>query len=181
MARPLKYKAKLISHHVEGLDEVLKRYRAEVQKLSIKSNEGLVEFALHMRRVTERKTPYTPVDKGNLRASYFIAAAQGLVPDPLGFSGNFKTPRKHHITLGEIRAQHNAVKAAALTEVRSSKKPNVAFGYSVNYALAVHEMVGESKEVNWSRLGSNAKWFETHLNSSLGTFIKIMKDNTQIK
>lgn len=176
--RPLKYSAKLIPHYVEGLDNVIKRYREEAKNISEGSARGLVMFALHIRRVTENEVPYTPFDKGNLRASWFIAAATGLIPDPLGESGNFKTPRKGHITKAALNAQHRAITAASVAEVRSDKEPSVIFGYSANYALAVHEMVGVE---NWSRPGSDAKWLEAHLGRNVDTFKKMIQNNAHVK
>lgn len=183
MAGKLNYKAKLVAPpkgYVEGLEDVIKRFN-DIYKTKIKggSSRGLVQISHHIRRATELKEPFTPVDKGNLRASYFTAAAEGLVDDPIGKSGQFKQPRKHHITLAEIRAQHSAVTAESLAEVRASKEPSVIFGYSANYALWVHEMVGIPKE-NWSRPGSDAKWLEAHLNNSFKTMLKIVQDNAKV-
>jgi len=177
MARPLKYKATLKSHYVEGLENVLQRYREESKKVTEGGTRGLVLFAVHIRRVTESEIPYTPYDKGNLRASWFTVAAHGVIPDPLGFSGNFKTPRYKHITKGQLSGEHRAVVAASLSEVRSRKEPNLMFGYSANYALAVHEMVGVE---NWSKLGSDAKWLENHLGRNVSTFKKIMQNNMKV-
>ena len=177
MARPLKYTSTLKSHSVEGLDQVMRRYREAAKRLEKNSNTGMIEFALHIRRRTETKTPYTPKDTGNLRASWFVAAVTGSVNDPMGESGNFKTPRKGHLTKGELAAQHRSIVAASLAEVRSRTDPNIIFGYSAGYALAVHEKIGAE---NWSRPGSGPKWLEAHLNSSVGTFTKIMKKNTEI-
>ena len=180
MAKQIKYTARLRPFLVEGLDEVIKNLNIELKKIHVGSSRGLVQVSHHIRRATENSTPLTPVDKGNLRASYFTAAAEGLVDDPLGFSGNFKKPRKHHITEGEIRGQFNAITAASLTRVRSIKDPNIIFGYGVNYAAWVHEMVGVLPE-NWSREGSDAKWLEAHLNRSYDTILRIVQDNAKIK
>jgi len=177
--RPLKYSAKLIAHSVEGMDEVIRNLNAKIKNIKGRSNRGLVNAALHIRISTELKEPYTPVDIGNLRASWFIAAADGLQADPLGVSGNFKRGRKHHITAAELRGQYNAITAASLAEVRAKKDPNVIFGYTANYAWAVHEKVGIPLE-NWSRPGSDAKWLETHLNRNFDTILKIVKDNVEI-
>ena len=177
MARPLKYKATFRKAGVEGLEGVIARYREECANLKNHTNRGLVQFALHIRRRTETKPPYTPVDRGNLRASWFIASQTGIVEDVLGFSGDFKTPRKHHITKGELAAQHRAVQAAALSEVRSHNEPNVMFGYSANYAFVVHEKI---EAEHWSREGSGPKWLEAHMNGSIDTFKKIIIDNSKI-
>jgi hypothetical protein len=178
--RPLKYSARLIAHPVEGMNEVINNLNAEIKKVKGGCNRGLVMFALHMRRVTELKEPFTPRDTGNLIASWFIAAADGLQADPFGKSGNFKRGRKFHITAAELRGQYNAITAASLAETRARKDPNVIFGYTANYAWAVHENV-TIKEENWTREGSDAKWLEKHLNNEYDTILKIVRDNAEIK
>lgn len=178
--RPLKYSAKLVSHHVEGMEEVIRNLNIELKKVKMGSSRGLVNAALHIRRATETKEPFTPMDIGNLRASWFVAAAEGLQADPLGLSGNFKKGRKHHITAAELRGQYNAITAASLAEVRATKGINVIFGYTANYAWAVHEKVELEKE-RWSKEGSDAKWLETHLNRNFDTILKIVSDNAKIK
>ena len=48
MARPLKYTSTLKSHSVEGLDQVMRRYREAAKRLEKNSNTGMIEFALHI-------------------------------------------------------------------------------------------------------------------------------------
>lgn len=51
------------------------------------------------------------------------------------------------------------------------KKYGVRFGYSANYALWVHEMVGD---INWTREGSGAKWLERSINRNHDVLMQII-------
>lgn len=56
-------------------------------------------------------------------------------------------------------------------------KQSITFGFIANYALWVHEMMGD---VNWSKPGSGPKFFEKAINRNHDTMIQIMVANTKI-
>ncbi len=50
--------------------------------------------------------------------------------------------------------------------------PGAIFGFTANYAVYVHEMVGE--EINWNRKGSGAKFFQAAIRRNFKTIIKLV-------
>ena len=61
---------------------------------------------------------------------------------------------------------------------RRDKKSVIIFGYSANYALYVHEMIGP---VNWSRKNSGAKWFEYAIKRNFNRILAIIAGRAKIK
>lgn len=61
---------------------------------------------------------------------------------------------------------------------RKNKKSVVVFGYSANYALYVHEMIGP---VNWSRPNSGAKWFEYAIKRNSDRILAIIAGRSKVK
>lgn len=60
----------------------------------------------------------------------------------------------------------------------------VRFGYSANYALYVHELLDQDVakgQVNWTRSGSGAKWFEYAIKRNLPRIREIIFRNTKLK
>ena len=59
--------------------------------------------------------------------------------------------------------------------------PYVVFGYSANYAAAVHEMMQSpsGKPINWSRPGSGPKFFEASLKRNKKKILRIIKEANQ--
>jgi hypothetical protein len=61
---------------------------------------------------------------------------------------------------------------------RREKKSVIIFGYSANYALYVHEMIGP---VNWTRQNSGAKWFEYAIKRNVNRVLYIIAGRTKVK
>lgn len=59
-----------------------------------------------------------------------------------------------------------------------ARRFGVRFGYSSNYAMWVHEMIGA---VNWTRPGSGAKWLEKSINRNHNELIQIIAAETIVK
>lgn len=59
------------------------------------------------------------------------------------------------------------------------KQHGVTFGFSANYALWVHEMIGPN--VKWSKPGSGPKFLESAINRNHDTIFQILQDNLKIK
>jgi hypothetical protein len=53
----------------------------------------------------------------------------------------------------------------------------VVAGYSANYALWVHEMLG----AHFQRKGAGAKWFEIAIKTKQAEILKIIQSNAKIK
>lgn len=136
---------------VKGLDEVMIRLNVELKRIHTLSTQGLIQAAIHVRRETETVAPVTPVDLGNLRASWFVVSTLGQAEDTVG-SGNFRNrPGSKENLAQRLRADHNAYIQAAMTEVNMRKQPMVIMGYSAFYAAIVHEMIWQDFSGAWRK------------------------------
>jgi len=166
---------------ITGLDEVLKNLNVQILGIKDRTSKGLIESAVLIRNATENESPLTPVDTGNLRASWFVVSAEGEHGDSL--SGHFKKNPKTGAKAKDMRAQHTAIVGGAKAAVNALAKrgPIVMMGYSANYALFVHEMEGTHPDVNWSRPGSGGKWLEAAFKKNRNKIIDTIKKNATVK
>ena len=64
----------------------------------------------------------------------------------------------------------------------STGNPAMNIGFSANYAIFVHEMVGEkSKKINWNRPNSGAKFFEASLKRNMNEVLQIIQREAKIQ
>jgi hypothetical protein len=186
MPRAPKYNvsAKIVDTKVEGLDKVMARLKKELEAVNTRiSTRGLVLVAERIRRETETIYPLTPVDIGNLRASWFVVATMvGEVEDKLGYAGTFKNRpfKKMQYKASELRARHSAVVAASRGEVLKTRNPMMIMGYSAPYALYVHEILHRFPNAEFKREGADWKWFQKAINRNIKVIFNIIKDNAQI-
>jgi len=168
---------------ITGLDEVLKNLNVEILGIEKRTAKGLILSAALIRNSTENESPLTPVDTGNLRASWFVVSSEGPAEDPVGSSGHFKKNPKTGVKAKEMKAQHSMMVGAAKSAVTALAKrgPIVIMGYSANYALFVHEMEGTHPDVTWSRPGSGGKWLEAAFKRNRNRIIDTIKENATIK
>jgi hypothetical protein len=168
---------------VTGLDYVLKRLNEEILGIENRSAKGLVESAVLIRNATENEAPLTPLDTGNLRASWFVVSSEGTQPDRLGYSGNFKKNPRTGVKAKDMQAQHSTMVGAAKATVGAlaKKGPIVIMGYSANYALFVHEMELAHPGVEWKREGSGGKWLEAAFKRNRNKIIDTVKKNATVK
>lgn len=167
---------------VEGLDTVIANLNKAIKGVKVRTARGMVLAANMIRIETENIVPLTPVDTGNLRASWLVVTAEGLQPDPLGYSGKFKNKlfKKMQYKASEIKAQHSAIIGECLSTVSGNKDPMVIFGYSANYAAWVHEMLEKHPDVNWSREGSGGKWLEAAVKRNSKIIVQIIANESMI-
>lgn len=175
---------------ISGLDTVMANLNKEIRQIENRSAKGLIEAAALIRRDTEKSPPLTPVDLGNLRASWFCATASGTTSDPSGESGNFKRGRKgrshrSQSFISRMRKDYGAVKSQSISEARglenSEKGKFVVTGYSAFYAAPVHEMMERNPGVVWSRPGSGGKWFQAAIYRNRDNIVKIIRENAKLK
>lgn len=153
-----------IDEVMEELNRVLKHYKATL------TNKGFIEVAIEIRRSTEANSPLTPLDTGNLRASWFTVIKGKGEQD----TGTFPLTKPEKVKKSELAFQRSVV-AAMNVASNSINHPNMIFGYSANYAAAVHEM--EGGDIKWNRAGSGPKWLERHLKIKKFEILKIMANN----
>lgn len=162
---------------VKGLDEVMAKLNKKILEIEGRNVQGMIKGAIHIRRETENeaKFPVTPVDLGNLRASWFVVTASGATQ--AGKSTNaFNGPKAAEIARNHQEAISMA-KSKAQGLSHKGHKAFVILGYSANYAYHVHENL-EAR--NWKRRGSGPKWFEAAVNRNKKELIKIIKENARV-
>jgi hypothetical protein len=130
---------------LEGLDTVLKRLSEEISKIEGDVQKGLT---LGMLNVKADSMKMTPVDTGNLRASHYLVAGDGITDQE---TGGFDTSDASGRRVAE---EHSGHIASALAGAISHKKPFVEIGCTAHYAEKVHEDL-EARHVS-----GNAKFLE---------------------
>ena len=100
-------------------------------------------------------------------------SAQGLLDAvALNHADTERTPPLTPVDTGNLRSSWTT------RFFRRDKKSVIIFGYSANYALYVHEMIGP---VNWSRKNSGAKWFEYAIKRNFNRILAIIAGRAKIK
>ena len=166
-------------NYLKGMDVVMSNLNKEIELIKVGSMKGLIEAAAFIRKKTNdegKPSDLTPVDKGNLNASWFVvtATATPSVQGPKKFSSD---------PVGsKVQSEHAGVVAQARGEVASMSNANKKFlmmGYSANYAGFVHEFIDPN--INFKRIGSNAKWLQNTIYENKGKIVEIIKNESQIK
>jgi len=163
---------------IHGFKEVEANLNRQLEGIKSRSMKGLIMGAALVRNETEKTPPLTPVDLGNLRASWFVVTAKGVQvgKGTHGFRGPkaAKISSDHSATIGEAQGM------AAVQSV--GKKKVLIMGYSANYALYVHEGHGEiGLGMHYKRPESGPKWFESAVKNNSQKIVQIVKDNAKIK
>lgn len=163
---------------IKGMDIVLSNLNREILKIKGRTLKGLIEASIIVRRDMEYTAPSIPVDTGNLRASWFTVTATGIQD---GSSPNFKEENA-----AKMASEHSSVIAStrSLVQAASVKGPALMMGFSANYAMWVHEMVGANfrqpkKEAVKAPTG--AKFFEKSLKRNKALILETIRKNAQIK
>lgn len=63
------------------------------------------------------------------------------------------------------------------------KDPALLIGFTANYALFVHEMIGDTNggaTINWNRKGSGPKFLEASLKRNIKEVLEVIRTNVQI-
>ena len=148
---------------IEGFDKVIANLNKEIMAIENRTMRGLILGAALIRRETEHGTVKTPVDLGNLRASWFVVTANSV---PVGKGvANFNGPQLTKLCVAHITTIQES---QALLKAGGKKLKAIICGYSAPYATWVHENVdaghgqpsrrGNGKMVSgWNRKGSGPK------------------------
>ncbi|MFP4526443.1 MAG: hypothetical protein ACLFNL_08635 [Bacteroidales bacterium] len=154
---------------IEGIDEVTNNIKKVMDAKGEKmTTSGFIKTGILLRRTMENEPPLVPVDTGNLRASWFtVIKGKGEVN-----TGKTPLAKPQEVSPEDLQKQKNVV--SFFKSVSESKKmPNMIFGFSANYAAAVHEMMGK---VHWQKAGSGPKYMERHLKNKQDEIIKILAE-----
>ena len=128
-----------------------------------------------MTTVEQRKIMGFDVVMANLQKhldQMRLGSAQGLL-EAVEFihADTEKTPPLTPVDTGNLRSSWTT------RFFRQAKQSVIIFGYSANYALYVHEMVGP---INWSRPNSGAKWFQAAINRNVDKILVMIQKNSKI-
>jgi hypothetical protein len=158
---------------LKGEEVVMTNLNKELEAIKVRSMRGLIMAATFIRNQTEHTPPLTPVDLGNLRASYFVTTAKRV-----------QVGAGTHTFKGSNAAKMSEDHTSVLTETQgmaasqsNKDKQFLIMGYSANYGGFVHEMIG----ANFKRPGAGPKWLESHIKSNTSKIVQIVKENSQIK
>lgn len=154
---------------ITGIEKVQKNLNKELSKIKVGSLAGMIEAAIIVRRAMETSSPKTPVDTGNLRASWFTVTSMGKLAE--GDGASFKGT-----DASKLSSQHNAVISNEKSAIGGSK-PKVSMGFTANYALAVHENI----EATFNRSGAGAKFFEMALKRNKKAMLEAIAKKAKIK
>jgi hypothetical protein len=167
----------------KDLQNILRNLNKEIVKIEGATQEGLIRATAKIHEETEKGSIKVPVDLGNLRHSWFYTTAAGRIiaggstPKMIGVpTGNFVGKNA-----GQLSAGHMAMKTEMTGKAKALsaayKGPFVIAGYSANYALWVHEMLG----AKFQRKGAGAKWFEIAIKTKQPEILKIIQSTAKIK
>ena len=151
-----------------GLEDVLKKLKAETDKIEGKTLKGLIRAGIIVRRDMEKTAPVIPVDLGNLRSSFFMVTSEGGIKIT---GGSFTGPEA-----AQIAAQHSAVISSVRTGKIVVSGPYVVLGFSANYAAKVHEAVN----VKFQRPGSGAKFLESALDRNTKDILEVIRKEAML-
>jgi hypothetical protein len=154
---------------LHGMDKVLVRLGQEIKKIEDRSVKGLIRGGIIIRRGTEQAAPKTPIDTGNLRASWFMVTSKGSVAQ--GKTAAFKGGKA-----GELAGQHSQLTGEYATISAAKGQPNIIMGYTANYAMVVHEKIGAS----FQRPGAGAKWLESSIKRNSKQILKVIQKEVRI-
>jgi hypothetical protein len=168
---------------IRGLNQVINNLNTRIRMIEGRTLKGIIRGVAQIRRDMDKTVPLIPVDKGNLRASFFVITSQGNVPQ--GASPRFKATGKKTTFTAAQMAKLQAVHSGTISEMTAKAKalgtsrgPFVVFGFGAYYALYVHEMTTSSgisnralshmgsvskrgqSGINWTRPGSGPKFLE---------------------
>ena len=174
---------------IKGFKKVMVNLNAEIAMIKNRSMKGLLMGASIVRKDMEKTAPKTPVDYGNLRASFFTVTAKSIAA---GRSPKFKSEKaskmatEHSLAISEMQGMAKAKSMGG--------KGVVMLGYSANYALYVHELLGMSDVPRWRygpgpgkkrwykpRPGAGPKWFEYSFKRNKDKILEAVRLNAQIK
>lgn len=161
---------------LRGMGNVMNNLKAEIEKVKGKALRALVKGAILIRRDMDYKSPLIPVDLGNMRASFFTVTSRGgLMSGGVGPGGAAKFDDKRG-DAGKLTSGHSASIATHGARI-TGPEPRVCLGFSAYYTVIVHEMTGQ---INWSRPGSGAKFFQSAFRNNQSKIKALIKKEIKI-
>jgi len=157
----------------KGIEKILARLNGEFVGIQNRSDKGLIMVAAYLRKDMEVVIPTTPVDYGNLKASWFVTSSGKLSAGGGDVGKMFKGPQA-----ARVATEHPGVVARAKAELPSGKHMNaISMGYTAFYAWWVHEAVDKT----FHKPGSGPQWFEAALKRNQKKIVEIVRANAKIQ
>lgn len=145
---------------LEGVDTVMRNLNKEIKKIRYRSMKGLIKAAILIRRDMDTTPPLIPVDLGNLRASSFIVAGNGVTRTSGTFTGPYSA---------EFEGRHNTMLSKEQSVV--AKREMVAIGFSAKYASIVEADTTTKRK----RAGAGGGFFEGAIERNKSGIIAVIK------
>ena len=170
---------------IGSFEKVMENLNIKLAEIKGGTLQGLLLSAALIRRETETQPPVTPIDTGNLRASWFTVSTKGRafqVKRRVG--GVIREVRERGATTfkgsnsGRMSREHFAMIEQAQGMVKENDlEIKVIMGYTANYAMYVHENI----YAKFKRPMSGAKWFETAVKRNAWKILSIIKGNAKLQ
>lgn len=155
------------SFDLKNMKKFMRNFNDEIQRMRGRTHKGLINAAIVLQREAE---PMTPLDIGNLRASWFVVSYKsGQESDQPQFEGEESSEMTSHHQNVMRHAQGLAARFASPT------RPVVLYGYSANYAPFVHENVGAS----FGRPTARARWLFAALQRSKARMLEEIRKEAE--
>lgn len=163
---------------MQGVDRWVAYLNRRIEKIEGASLQGLIKAAVLVHEETLTGEVTTPVDLGNLRHSWFVVTSKGKIQSgggkshtPEGAAPGFTGPKAAEYA-GAHTAMIKEMQGKADGMSREKKGAFLIMGYSVNYAMWVHEIVERHHAKP-----TGAKWFQKALFKHKGNILRIIKEN----
>lgn len=153
---------------LKGIAKVSANLNKEILKMKGASLKGLIEASIIIRRSMETTSPLTPVNLGNLRASWYVVTAFST---PEGSSASFEGEQAGQLTTG-----HGAAIGQSKGLAAGKRIPFVVMGFSARYAAAVHEMV----DATYKRPGAGPKFLESAIKRNTTAILQVIRKNVSL-
>lgn len=141
---------------LKGLDNVLRALNKEIKEIENRSVIGMGKAVMMIRREMDEKPPLVPIG-----------------PDAGQVESLKKEGIYRQVGTGNLRASWFSY------PFNLPIGPAVIFGFSANYAVFVHEMIG--KNIRWSRPGAGPKFLQSAIRLNKDRILGIIRDEARIK
>ena len=172
------------ANYQKEFTQIMANLNKELSAIAERSLTGLIKSAIMIRNATEKEPYVTPVDLGNLRASWFVVTANGKIIRGGGRSHSAGGMNKTNFVrknASKLASGHNSAltesQGIADTEANKRLGPFLVMGYSAYYAGYVHEFVN----AEFQRPGSGPKWFQSAIFRHKQDILKLIYENARIK
>lgn len=161
---------------LEGLRKITAELNKEIVLIKGRSLAGLISASIIVRRRMSSTPPIVPRDTRNLDHSWFVVTAKS--------TEDGKSPSFVGKDSGEMASGHSAIISREKAMMQVMKIPVLSMGFSANYAIYVHEIVGETKKgkkIEYKHPNAGPKFFQAALEGSRGEILETIRQHAKIR